>query len=143
MPAARQSIDIDVSPDKVMSVITDFAAYPRFVPEMLESTVLRREAAAWVVKFAVRVVRRIDYTLRLEQVSPTQLRWSLVEGTFRANNGGWDLAPLDGGARRTRADYFIDLDVGMFVPGSVMKTLVEKSLPATLAAFKGEAERRG
>lgn len=142
MPAARQSIDINVPPEKVMAVITDFAAYPRFVPEMLESTVLRRDGAAWVVKFAVRVVRRIDYTLRLEQVGVTQLRWSLVEGTFRANNGGWDLAPLDGGSR-THADYFIDLDVGMFVPGSVMKTLVEKSLPSTLAAFKGEAERRG
>ncbi len=125
-----------------MGVIVDFAAYPRFVPEMSEAIILRHDADGWVVKFAVRVVRRLDYTLRLVQPTPLSLRWSLVEGTFRANSGGWDLTPLDGGPR-TRADYHIDLDVGMFVPGSVMKTLVQTSLPATLAAFKGEAERRG
>ena len=140
MPAARRSIDVAVSPDKLMAVVTDFAAYPRFLPEMEEATILRRDGDVWVVRFAIRVVRRLEYTLRLERQSPTRLRWSLVEGAFKANNGGWDLTAT---ATGTQAEYHIDLDVGMFVPGSVMKTLVETSLPATLAAFKKEAERRG
>ena len=52
------------------------------------------------------------------------------------------LEPLDEG-RRTRATYCIDLDVGMFIPKSVLNTIVGNSLPATLAAFKREAEARG
>lgn len=124
-----------------MAVITDFSAYPSFLPEMEEATVLRYDGQVWIVRFALRVLRRLDYTLRLEARSPTVLRWSLVEGAFKANNGGWDLTPL-GEGDRTRADYHVDLDVGTFVPGSLMKTLVHSSLPATLAAFKKEAEAR-
>lgn len=141
MPAARQSIEMDVAPAALMAVITDFPAYPRFLPEMLEATVLRREGDVWVVRFAVRVVRRLEYTLRLHKESDTRLRWTLVEGAFKGNDGGWDLTPLGDGSR-TRADYFIDLEIGMFVPGSVLKTLIETSLPATLAAFKKEVEAR-
>jgi ribosome-associated toxin RatA of RatAB toxin-antitoxin module len=63
----------------------------------------------------------------------------MLEGSFKSNEGGWTLEPIDGG-RRTRATYEVDLDVGMFVPGSVMKTIVEQDLPRTLAAFKGRAE---
>ncbi len=142
MPAAHRSILVKVPPDRLMAVITDFAAYPRFLPEMEEATVVRQDGDVWVVKFAVRVVRRLEYTLRLERLTPTRLRWSLVEGMFKANNGGWDLTPVADGAQ-TQAEYDIALEIGMFVPGSVLKTLVESSLPATLEAFRREAEARG
>jgi ribosome-associated toxin RatA of RatAB toxin-antitoxin module len=142
MPAAHRSIVARVPPERFMAVVTDFAAYPRFLPEMEEANVLRHEGDVWVVKFAVRVVRRLEYTLRLEKLSPTRLRWSLVEGMFKANNGGWELKPAADGAH-TEANYEIALEIGMFVPGSVLKTLVESSLPATLEAFRREAEARG
>lgn len=141
MPAASRSIDVDVPPAALMAVITDFARYPRFLADMEEATVLRAEGGAWDVRFAVRIVRRIEYTLRLVRHDDTRLTWSLVEGAFKANNGAWDLAPLDGGAR-TRATYTLDIDLGMFVPGSMLKTLLEHNLPATLEAFKREAEGR-
>lgn len=142
MPAAKISIEIEASPERAMAVITDFASYPRFLPEMTEATILRRDGSVWVVKFAVMVVRRLEYTLRLEQTSPTTLSWSLVEGSFKANRGGWTLQPTKEGAH-TLAAYEIDLEIGMFVPGSVLRTILQKSLPATMAAFKQEIERRG
>lgn len=142
MPAAQRTVEVGVSPDTLMAIITDFASYPTFLPEMEEATVLRHEGDTWVVRFAIRIIRRIEYTLELRRVDPLHLTWSLVEGAFRANTGGWALTPLDEG-RRTRAEYRIDLDLGMFVPGSVLRTLLEHNLPATLAAFKGRAEGRG
>lgn len=142
MPAAERTIDIDASPARVMAVITDFPSYPRFLADMKESTVLRTEPNVWVVKFAVQVIRRLEYTLRLERQGDLRVRWTMVEGAFKSNTGGWDLEPLDGGAR-TRATYRLDLDIGMFVPGSVLKTLLERNLPATLASFKQRAEAAG
>ena len=121
-----------------MAVITDFSAYPRFLPEMEEAVVLGRDADTWTVRFAVRIIRRLVYTLRLVRESETRLSWTLVEGVFRANDGSWDLAAM--GERATHATYRVDLDLGMFVPGSVTKTLVDINLPATLAAFKVRAE---
>lgn len=139
MPAASRSIEIDVPPASLMAVIVDFGRYPEFVPDMARSTVLRHDGAVWSVAFTLRLIRNLEYTLLLEQVDPLHLRWSMVEGVFKANNGGWELEPLDEG-RRTRATYSIDLDLGMFVPGSVMKTIVEINLPAMLEAFKRRAE---
>ncbi len=139
MPVAQKTVVIDVPAEKLMAVICDFASYPRFLPDMEEATVLRAEPGRWVVKFAVRIIRRVEYTLQLVRESDTRLSWTLVEGAFKSNTGGWVLEPLDGGAR-TRATYTLELDIGMFVPGSVLKTLLEHNLPATLDAFKARAE---
>lgn len=139
MALVTRTVEIDVPPARVMTVLCDYAAYPRFLPDMEEATVLRAEESRWTVRFAVRIIRRLEYTLLLTREGDRRLAWSLVEGVFRANSGAWELEPLDGGTR-TRATYALDLDIGMFVPGSVRKTLLEQNLPDTLAAFKARAE---
>lgn len=139
MPKAVITADIDVTPALLMGVITDFARYPEFIGDMEESVILRRDADEWTVRFVLRVIRRLEYTLTLVRHSDLHLTWALVEGVFKANTGAWRLEPLDDGAR-TRATYELELDLGMFVPGSVMKTLVERNLPAMMAAFKARAE---
>jgi ribosome-associated toxin RatA of RatAB toxin-antitoxin module len=141
MPAQTLTVDIDASPERVMEVITDFRAYPDFLPEMEAVQLLRESEDEWEVRFAVRVIRRLTYTLRLARGGPLKLEWSLIEGAFKANDGSWTLEELDEGAR-TRATYGIDLQVGMFVPGNIVRSLTERSLPETLARFKAEAERR-
>ncbi len=141
MPAARHEIEIAVTPEEVMAVIIDFPSYARFLPEMESVEVLREGENEWDVRFTVKVVKRLKYTLRLRREGPHQVRWTLVDGVFKANDGGWDLKPLDDGAR-THATYFIDLQVGMFVPSSIMKSLVERSLPDTVSRFKAESEAR-
>ena len=141
MPSARHTADINAPCEAVMAVIVDFDAYTRFLPTIEDCDVVRADDNEWDVRFTIRVVKRLRYTLRIRQISPLQVRWSLLEGAFKVNEGGWDLESIDGGAR-TRAAYFIDLQVGMFVPSSIMRTLVDRSLPDTIACFKQEAERR-
>lgn len=140
MPAAQRTVEIDAPLDTVFALITDFAAYPRFLPAMEEATVLRSRPGEWEVAFSVRVVRTLRYTLRLVSRAPTELSWTLVEGAFRSNEGAWTLEAL--GPARTRATYRIDMSVGLYVPGNIMRSLVDISLPDTLARFKAEAERR-
>ena len=95
----------------------------------------------WDVRFTVKVVKRIRYTLRLKRVDELHVRWTLVDGAFKVNNGGWDLVPSADGSS-VHATYFIELQVGMFVPSSIMRTVVERTLPDTVMRFKQEAERR-
>ncbi len=145
MPAATSTIEINVPPAVLMAVITDFEAYPSFVTDMQSARVLSHDVGegreVWNVAFSLNMIRKLSYTLRLERRGLESVRWSLAEGSFRTNEGGWTLVPLDSGAR-TRATYEVDLDVGMFIPGSVMKTLIQHNLPSTLAAFKARAEAR-
>ena len=141
MPSTRHEAEIEAPLADVMAVILDFNAYPRFLPEIEQCEIARSADDEWDVKFTVKVVKRLRYTLRIQRTSPTQVRWKMLEGVFKSNDGGWDLTELDGGTR-THAVYFIDLQVGMFVPSSIMRSLVERSLPETVDRFKAEAEAR-
>jgi ribosome-associated toxin RatA of RatAB toxin-antitoxin module len=139
MPSASTTVDIDVSPEKMLSVITDFAAYPSFIPEMKGADIVNSGDDTWDVCFKIHVIRSLEYTLRLVQRSPTHIEWSLVSGVFKSNNGSWKLVPIRDGAG-TRATYSVDISVGMFIPKTVVKNLVGKSLPSMLGQFKRRAE---
>lgn len=138
MAAAEQSIVIDVPRDAFMAVIADYARYPEFLRDMKETRILRREDGVADVAFTLHLVKRIEYTLRLVEDAPRGLNWTLVEGDFMRNEGGWTLEDLDG--ERTHATYRIDVAVGVFVPGSIVNRLVGQTLPDTLRAFKLRAE---
>ncbi|MBN1334426.1 MAG: SRPBCC family protein [Deltaproteobacteria bacterium] len=139
MPSARCRVEIDAPPARVMEVITDFPAYPRFLPEIEEAEVVSATPESWEVRFVLRLIRRMEYTLRLSRDEDRLLQWSLVAGIFRSNDGSWELEPMDGGAR-TRATYAIDLVMDVFIPRAIVNSLVGESLPATLARFKARAE---
>ena len=140
MPSTRQDAEINAPVESVMEVILDFASYPHFLPEIEQCEVVRAADDEWDVKFTVKVVKRLRYTLRVQRTAPNQVRWGMLEGVFKSNDGGWDLNAL--AETRTHASYFIDLQVGMFVPSSIMRSLVERSLPETVDRFKDEAEKR-
>jgi ribosome-associated toxin RatA of RatAB toxin-antitoxin module len=141
VPSARHEAEIDVPLESVMALILDFRNYSEFLPEIVQCDVVGSGGDEWDVSFTVKVVKRIRYTLRIRKQSPSQVRWHMLEGPFKSNEGGWDLQVLDEGTR-THASYFIDLQVGMFVPSSIMRSLVERTLPETVHRFKQEAEAR-
>jgi coenzyme Q-binding protein COQ10 len=141
LPSARHTTEINASPEQVLSVIADFDSYKDFLPEIEDCELVREDSGTWDVRFTLKLVKRFRYVLRLEQTSPLQIRWHLLEGVFKANDGGWDLESLDDG-KRTRATYFIDLQVGMFVPSSIMRNAVNRSLPDTVRRFRDETQRR-
>ena len=140
MPASIQHVDIDAPIEQVWSTVVDFASYPQFLPDLGAVELRRAGPPTWEVAFALHIVRDLRYTLRLTSPEAWTLRWTLVEGAFQRNEGGWALQAL--GPNRTRATYEIDVQVAMYVPGNVVRTLVDRSLPDTLARFKAEAERR-
>lgn len=144
MKSAVHSIEVDVTPEHFYAVITDFERYPDFVPQQTDARILNADPdrQSWRVTFELSVAKKLRYTLDLKGDPGRSLDWSLVEGEWmKANVGGWTLEPLDGG-RRTRAHYRLDVDLGGFVPRTVTNSLTERTLPATLEAFRKEAERR-
>ena len=107
--------------------------------EIVDTRIINAENDVWEVAFALHIVRRLEYTLRLVRSGDSRVEWSLVEGVFRVNTGSWTLEALDDGSR-TRAVYEVETQVGMYVPRTLMKTLVSRSLPDMLERFKNRAE---
>jgi len=136
--AAVQTIEIDAPVETVYAVIVDYGRYPEFLPEIENAEVVQRDGDTVDVQFSLNLIKRLTYTLRLVGEPDRGVSWTLVEGMFQTNDGGWNLEALDGG--RTRATYRIEVAVGVFVPGSITKRLVGSTLPTTLAAFKARAE---
>ena len=99
MAHATATVEADCSPETFLSVVTDFERYPEFVEDVVDARISGRGEGYWEVDFGLHIVRRLEYTLRLEMVSPERLEWSLVEGIFRVNNGSWSLEALEGGTR--------------------------------------------
>jgi ribosome-associated toxin RatA of RatAB toxin-antitoxin module len=142
MNVARHTVDISVPPERVYALITDFERYPGFVPNQSNATVLSSGDDRWRVRFELTVARKLNYVLDLTGVPNESLTWTLVEGDMmRTNEGGWKLEALEDGG--TRASYWIEVALKGFVPRSVSRLMVERTLPANMQAFKLEAERRG
>jgi coenzyme Q-binding protein COQ10 len=142
MKVARAEVEVDVSPERLYALITDFESYPSFVPNQSAARVLVDEPNHWQVAFELSVAKKLHYTLDLVGVPGESLRWTLIEGDMmQATDGGWTLEAL--GPGRTRAVYEITTVLKGFVPRSVSQALIERTLPANVNAFKLEAERRG
>jgi coenzyme Q-binding protein COQ10 len=139
MPVATHSAVINATMEQVMAVITDFESYPSFLPEMEQAKILKSEDGCWEVEFRIQIIRRLSYTLRLVKEGPGLLTWVLIDGAFKTNKGSWSLESTEDG---TRAVYQIDLQIGHFVPSSIVRSLVGRTLPETVSRFKDETERR-
>ncbi len=139
MAGAIHSVIIDCSRDDFYSVILDYETYPEFLPDMEDVRVVARDGRTVDVHFTLNLVKQLRYILRLVE-SPDRygLDWTLLEGPFKKNAGGWQLEEAEGG--RTHASYTIEVSVGVFLPGTLVNKLVGQTLPATLKAFKERAE---
>ena len=140
MTRIERSIEIAAPVSVVQEVIWDFASYPEFVPHMERAQILQTNEDEKRVRFTVNILRRLSYTLDLRSTSGKGLVWSLVEGPFQRNEGGWTLQPL--GPDRTRATYHIDVSLNAFTPRFIEDRLITQSLPENLKAFRDEAQRR-
>ncbi len=143
MAKVSKSIVVNASPDKVMSVISDYAHYSDFLPEVKGVQVGAVSGNAVEVTYDVDLkIKRIKYTLRHQKDSELKASWSLLRGEFmKGNDGSWMLAPIEGGAK-TEATYAIELKLGALVPSSVEKALAENSLPSLLENFKRRVETK-
>ncbi len=136
------TVEVDVPPERMYALVTDFESYPSFVPNQSAVRVVQREGDDWNVEFELKVAKRLTYELALRGVPGESLRWSLVAGDMMdKTEGGWRFEALPEG--RTQAHYEIDVELAGFVPRSVTRALIERTLPANVHAFKLEAERRG
>lgn len=139
MPRAAASVEVYAPAEVVMGVITDLASYPEFLPHLTTVRPTPLGDGAWDVRFELHFIREIAYTLKVWRESPTCVRWSMVEGVFRSNDGAWQITELAPGAL-TRVDWSVDLQLEVFVPGSLIRTLADEELPGMLSRFKERAE---
>ena len=138
MARIEQTVEIAVPREDFYRLITDFDSYPTFLSDVLAVNIQRQEESVYDVEFTVRVIRKLQYVLRLVGTPHEGLTWSFLGGRlFKRNDGGWKLTDCDIG---TRAVYTIDIEVKAFVPKAIINQLVGITLPSMLDQWKQRAE---
>jgi ribosome-associated toxin RatA of RatAB toxin-antitoxin module len=142
MAQATRSVTVNVPPEKLFEVITDYEKYPEFLPEVKTVQVNAGQGAIKEVTYKVDIKAKvITYTLKHTAERPAKVAWTMIKGEMmKGNDGAWTLKP---GAQpnTTEATYTIDLKLSSLVPGFIEKALAEQSLPGLLANFKARAEK--
>jgi len=139
MATVVQSIEINAPIEACFKVICDFKNYPKFLDGMKNVKVLKQTKEKAQVEFTLDLFKRITYTLDLKMEAPGSVKWTLAEADLiKKNDGSWTLTKKS--ADKTKAEYKIDIDFTIWVPGPIADFLVNSSVPATLESFKKRIE---
>jgi len=138
------SVDIDAPPAVVWRMVVDPASAVRMIVNTKSCRVLERDPAGrWDVREqiskggilpGVRVVIRSDYS------PPNLVRFHRVDGDLKVLEGEWRLTPLDGGTR-THLAYGTRLVSPFPAPAMIVRSVLRKDMPQTLANVRDAAER--
>ena len=136
------SIVVDAAPERVMSVIADFPAYPEWAKGVRRAEVLSRYAdgRAERVFFSLDVSPiKDEYTLAYQWHAADQVTWSLVDGKMlKALDGAYTLRDLgDGG---TEVTYRLALDVSIPLIGMLKRKGEKILIDAALKGLKNRVE---
>jgi coenzyme Q-binding protein COQ10 len=138
MAMATRNIQMNVTADQLYDVLVDYERYPEFCDDVAAIQVLSRNGDRARVKFTIKVIKSIEYTLDLVGVPGKSLKWTLADSKWmKTNNGGWD---IESGAGGVDVRYGVEVTLGMFVPKRITQKIVETTFPAMLKQFKTRAE---
>ena len=141
MAQVVQSIEINAPIQSCFDIICDFKNYPKFLDGMKKVKVIKQTDTAAQVQFTLDLFKRITYTLDMKMDAPGSVTWDLADADLmKKNSGAWALTKKN--AKKTKAEYKVDIDFTIWVPGPIADFLVNSSVPATLKSFKKEIERR-
>ncbi|GEM_PF-203194 len=140
MATASQSLIIAAPVAQCFAVITDFANYPKFLPEISATTVrtLDADENTLEVDITAQIVMALKYTIHVECEAPHHVAWRMIRGNvMKINAGSWTLTAK---GKSTHAQYDIEVTLGALVPQAITKVLIETTLPSTLNHFKQRIE---
>lgn len=138
---------------RLCGIITDYAAYPGFMPNTAEARVVQSGESFAIVDMTLKLpMGKIKkYRLRMEPKNTPancHLAWKMVpqpelkqEETIADTSGYWDLTPAPSDKNKTLVKYYVYSDPGP-VPmgfGWIVDSLGKDSLPKTLEALRTKA----
>jgi ribosome-associated toxin RatA of RatAB toxin-antitoxin module len=139
---AAGDTEVYATPAEVMAVVADFEAYPEWVANLEEVEVLARDRRGRGTRVAFRLGTpwgEQAYTLAYRyQPRDGGMSWTYVEGTLQDLAGSYILEPADDGA--TRVTYQLEVELGIPVPGFLMRQAAKQIVRSALSDLKRRVE---
>ncbi len=133
MAEVRHTEVFNCSPEQFFEILIDYKNYPQFLNEVKEVNVLEDQGETKKVEFKISVIKSLTYVNEQKESRPDEVSWRFLKGDlFKSMNGHWKLSEEEG---KTKAEYFVEAQFGMFVPKSMTKTVISANLPAMMKAY--------
>jgi ribosome-associated toxin RatA of RatAB toxin-antitoxin module len=133
-------------PDQVWAVLTDFTAWPRFMPHVTATEITQEQGRKQWVRSRFRILMTTLGHTTIYELDPRhgRLSWQLDMAQahdIAGSSGVWELSPANGG-ESTLVRYASELDSGRDVPGFIERMLFERSIDELFAGLRSELARR-
>ena len=139
---AEGSTEVYATPAEVMAVVADFEAYPDWVGNLDEVEVLAHDRRGRGTRVAFRLGTpwgEQAYTLAYRyQPKDAGISWTYVEGTLDDLAGSYTLDPAGEGT--TRVTYQLEVELGIPVPGFLMRQAARQIVRSALSDLKRRVE---
>lgn len=146
---------IDAPVAKLCAIVQDYAAYPAFMPNTANTQIVsggdERAVIDMTLSLPLGKIKR--YRLQLDAKhsgDACQLSWKLlpradlaIDDTIADTTGYWLFTPLPVNHNKSVVEYFVYADPGPvpFGLGWIVDIMSKKSLPNTLEALRGRAQK--
>jgi carbon monoxide dehydrogenase subunit G len=138
------SIEIEATPEDILAVITDFAAYPRWAQGIKKTEVRKKDSRGrpkevWMEAASMGIGAK--YTLTYTYTAKNGgLSWTSkdAEGAVRTIDGEYVLEPVGDG--KTRVTYRTTMQVAVKVPGFLKKQGERMVINTALGGLKRQVE---
>ena len=138
---------INASPDAVWPVVRDCQYFKDFMPRTKQSRLMSKTGQTAVCFFEIDMpfpfdnlsssVRSVEKAL--PQGGHTR-SWTLIEGSYRRNNGSWTVVPW--AQTKSLLVYFIDIDPKVSIPDFVIRKAQAGKLPEVFEAVERRVHSR-
>lgn len=140
MAGAKRSEVFPVSTAIFWDIVVDYENYPKFLKDVEKIEVIDRTKNKATVRYTVNKLKRITYILEHTETPKKKMTWKMLEGEFfKSNDGSWTLKELKDG--KTEVTYELEIGMPALVPKSIVRGMVEQSLPEMISIFGERAKK--
>lgn len=134
MASVNHSEYFNCSLEQLFQVIQDCESYSEFLSDVKSCRILEDHGHRKIVEYKISVVKTFTYINEHIEEAPHRLSFRFLEGDlFKSMEGSWQLSEESG---RTRADYKISAQFGLFVPGGMTKKVIGANLPSMMRSYQ-------
>lgn len=136
---------MDVPAKKIWAIVSDCANYKKNMPRIAASELLKKEGNVHTCKVTVAMpfplsnLTGVTRAVHEESEAGMSRKWSLVSGDYKANDGSWEVKPLD--ATSSLVTYTIHAEPNTAVPDFIREGAQKKALPEMFERVKTEAAK--
>lgn len=143
---------VNASQQEAWAVLTDYNNLKKFIPNLVESTLLTPDAQGHkrlrqtFQRQVLFVPVRFSFTLAVTEQAEEKFQFERTEGFFEQFTGGWTLQPVEaippGSGPKILLTYQVAAKADNNIPKGILGETFKEDIPNTLESIRQEISRR-